>query len=76
MGEVESALAALLHEGVEGGVFPGAVAGVSVRVDPASLPSVDGTEIDFVKSGLNQSFVFRNPRVEAECGCGESFTTR
>ena len=31
MGEVESALAALLHEGVEGGVFPGAVAGVSVR---------------------------------------------
>jgi iron-sulfur cluster assembly protein len=49
--------------------------GVSVRVDAQSLPSVDGTEIDFVKSGLNQQFVFRNPQVEAECGCGESFTT-
>ena len=49
--------------------------GVSVRVDAQSLPSVDGTEIDFVKTGLNQQFVFRNPQVEAECGCGESFTT-
>ena len=28
-----------------------------------------------VKTGLNQQFVFRNPQVEAECGCGESFTT-
>ena len=49
--------------------------GVSVRVDADSLASVDGTEIDFVKTGLNQQFVFRNPQVEAECGCGESFTT-
>jgi CubicO group peptidase (beta-lactamase class C family) len=31
MAEVESALAGLLNEGVESGVFPGAVAGVSVR---------------------------------------------
>ena len=50
--------------------------GVSVRVDPESLAAVDGTEIDFVKQGLNHSFVFRNPQVEAECGCGESFTTQ
>jgi len=50
--------------------------GVSVRVDADSLAAVDGTEIDFVKQGLNQSFVFRNPQVEAECGCGESFTTQ
>ena len=49
--------------------------GVSVRVDAASLAQVDGTEIDFVKTGLNQQFVFRNPRMAAECGCGESFTT-
>ena len=45
-------------------------------MDPESLAAVDGTEIDFVKQGLNQTFVFRNPQVEAECGCGESFTTR
>jgi iron-sulfur cluster assembly protein len=50
--------------------------GVAVRVDAPSLDQVDGTEIDFVKTGLNQAFVFRNPQVEAECGCGESFTTR
>lgn len=49
--------------------------GVAVRVDPESLPQVDGTEIDFVSQGLNQQFVFRNPRVAAECGCGESFST-
>lgn len=49
--------------------------GVAVRVDADSLPQVDGTEIDFVAQGLNQQFVFRNPRVAAECGCGESFTT-
>lgn len=49
--------------------------GVPVRVDAASLPMVDGTEIDFVKQGLNEQFVFRNPNVAAECGCGESFTT-
>ena len=48
--------------------------GVEVRVDAASLPQVDGTEIDFVSQGLNQQFVFRNPKVADECGCGESFT--
>jgi iron-sulfur cluster assembly protein len=49
--------------------------GVRVLVDADSLALVDGTEIDFVRSGLNQQFVFRNPNAAAECGCGESFTT-
>ena len=49
--------------------------GVHVLVDADSLPLVDGTEIDFVKQGLNEQFVFRNPNVKGECGCGESFTT-
>ena len=49
-------------------------AGVKVFVDPASLPSIDGTQIDFVRQGLNESFRFNNPNVRAECGCGESFT--
>ena len=48
--------------------------GVRVVVDPESLPFVDGTEIDFGKQGLNAAFVFRNPNVTGECGCGESFT--
>ena len=49
--------------------------GVHIRVDADSLALVDGTEIDFLKSGLSEQFVFRNPNVAAECGCGESFTT-
>jgi len=48
--------------------------GVRVVVDPESLAIVDGTEIDFGKQGLNAAFVFRNPNVTGECGCGESFT--
>ena len=50
-------------------------AGVRVYVDADSLPLVDGTEIDFLKQGLSEQFVFRNPNVKGECGCGESFTT-
>jgi iron-sulfur cluster assembly protein len=50
--------------------------GVSVFIDAFSLPHVAGTEIDFVRRGLNQEFVFRNPQATGECGCGESFTTR
>jgi iron-sulfur cluster assembly protein len=49
--------------------------GVRIYVDADSLALVDGTEIDFVKQGLNEQFVFRNPNVAGECGCGESFTT-
>ena len=47
--------------------------GVKVVVDPEALPLIDGTEVDFVKNGLNEAFSFRNPNVSGECGCGESF---
>jgi len=49
--------------------------GVRIYVDAESLDFVDGTEIDFLKAGVNEQFVFRNPNATAECGCGESFTT-
>jgi iron-sulfur cluster assembly protein len=49
--------------------------GVRVLIDADSLPLVDGTEIDFVRQGINQQFAFRNPQATAACGCGESFTT-
>ncbi len=48
--------------------------GIKVIVNPDSLALVAGTQIDFVKQGLNHSFAFRNPNVTNECGCGESFT--
>jgi iron-sulfur cluster assembly protein len=47
--------------------------GVKVVVDAESLRYLEGTEIDFVKQGLNEAFKFRNPNVRGECGCGESF---
>jgi len=47
--------------------------GVKVVVDPDALPLIDGTEVDFVKNGLNEAFSFRNPNIKGECGCGESF---
>ena len=51
------------------------VDGIRIHVDAASLAQVDGTVIDFIKQGLNEQFVFRNPNVAGECGCGSSFTT-
>lgn len=47
--------------------------GVKMVVNPESLAFLDGTEVDFVKEGLNEAFKFRNPNVKSECGCGESF---
>ena len=47
--------------------------GVKIVVDPEALQLIDGTEVDFVKNGLNEAFSFRNPNVSGECGCGESF---
>jgi len=47
--------------------------GVTVVVDPKSLPYLDGTELDFTREGLNEGFKFNNPNVKDACGCGESF---
>ncbi len=47
--------------------------GIRVVVDPEALRLIDGTEVDFVKNGLNEAFSFRNPNITGECGCGESF---
>ncbi len=47
--------------------------GVTIIVDPEALQLIDGTEVDFIKNGLNEAFSFRNPNIVGECGCGESF---
>lgn len=47
--------------------------GVTVLVDPKSLPYIDGMELDFQREGLNEGFKFNNPNVKDSCGCGESF---
>ena len=48
--------------------------GIKIIVDPKSLVYIDGTEMDFVKQGVNEGFEFRNPNAKGECGCGESFS--
>jgi len=47
---------------------------VKVIVDRQSLELIDGTEVDYVREGLNEAFRFRNPNATGECGCGESFS--
>ena len=47
--------------------------GVCLLVDAKSLPMVDGTQLDWVREGLNEGFKFNNPNVKDACGCGESF---
>ncbi len=48
--------------------------GVTIVVDPKSLPYLEGIELDFAREGLNEGFKFNNPNEKARCGCGESFT--
>lgn len=47
---------------------------LELLIDPAALPVVSGTEIDFVTEGVNRQLKFNNPRVKDYCGCGESFS--
>ncbi len=47
--------------------------GIKVVVPADALKLIDGTEVDFIKNGLNEAFSFRNPNISGECGCGESF---
>ena len=47
--------------------------GVKLMVDPKSLAYIDGTELDYVREGLNEGFRFNNPKERDRCGCGESF---
>lgn len=47
--------------------------GVKIIVDPKSLVYLDGTQLDYVREGLNEGFKFNNPNIKDQCGCGESF---
>jgi iron-sulfur cluster assembly protein len=60
-------------DAVDGGDIVFEDRGVKIVVDPDALQLIDGTEVDFVKNGLNEAFSFKNPNVTGECGCGESF---
>ncbi len=49
--------------------------GARLIVDAKSFPHIDGTELDYVREGLQSGFRFNNPNVKESCGCGGSFTT-
>ena len=48
--------------------------GVKLIVDNKSCVYLKGTQLDFVREGLNEGFKFVNPNEKGRCGCGESFS--
>lgn len=47
--------------------------GVKVLIDSKALFSIIGSEMDWMEDKLSQRFVFKNPNIKEQCGCGESF---
>ncbi|EGD97958.1 iron sulfur assembly protein [Trichophyton tonsurans CBS 112818] len=47
--------------------------GVKVVIDSKALFSIIGSEMDWHEDPLSSRFVFNNPNIKDECGCGESF---
>ena len=48
--------------------------GAKVVIDEASLPFLEGSEIDYVDELIGASFKIHNPNATAACGCGTSFS--
>ncbi len=49
------------------------VHGVKLAVDKKFDPYLDGTVVDFYDGLEKRGFVFNNPNVVKNCGCGSSF---
>ena len=47
--------------------------GIKLIISAENLPCLEGMEVDYAKSGLNEGFRFNNPNAKNACGCGESF---
>ena len=45
-----------------------------VLVDPASVPFLAGSEVDFVEGLMGSHFEIKNPNAKSSCGCGTSFS--
>jgi iron-sulfur cluster assembly protein len=46
---------------------------IEIFVTKSDLLYLAGTEIDFVREGINKIVKYNNPNVSTACGCGESF---
>lgn len=47
---------------------------VTLYIATQACAMVQGTEIDYVREGLNSTIKFNNPNAKDLCGCGESFS--
>jgi len=47
--------------------------GVVLLIDPLSLQSLAGAEVDYTENLSGAQFVIRNPNAKTTCGCGSSF---
>ena len=47
---------------------------VKVFIDPKATMYLIGSTMDYQTDKLSSRFVFNNPNVKGECGCGESFS--
>ncbi|KAF2762162.1 hypothetical protein EJ05DRAFT_473090 [Pseudovirgaria hyperparasitica] len=50
--------------------------GVKVLVDNRALLNIIGSEMDWLEDKLSARFVFKNPNITEQCGCGESFSVK
>ncbi|HEY7667198.1 MAG TPA: iron-sulfur cluster assembly accessory protein [Actinomycetota bacterium] len=48
--------------------------GFGVLIDPASIPIVAGSTLDFDGALMGGGLKVRNPRATHECACGDSFS--
>ena len=48
--------------------------GLKIIVDSKAIMPLIGTEMDFNENELSSQFVFNNPNVKEQCGCGQSFS--
>jgi len=48
--------------------------GIKVLIDSKALFSIIGSEMDWLEDKLSARFIFKNPNITEQCGCGESFS--
>ena len=46
----------------------------NILIDKTSADLLKGSEVDFVKELIGDSFKINNPQSKSSCGCGVSFT--
>ncbi len=49
---------------------------MTLVVDKKDWSLVKGTQLDYVREGINHKLMYRNPNETGSCGCGESFSVK